>query len=362
MKRYTAIEYDPAGRLPILDLLRFLAAIGIMLYHYTYHTSSYLVAAEAERFGALQTFTKHGYLGVVLFFMISGFAALWGAGSRTALDYAISRIARLFPSLWAAIAVTCIVYLGSGQHTVLLQAKVILANMTLAAGFSNLPYIDGVYWTLTPIIKFYFIVLVLIVTRQIKYVKYWLAAWSVGLALTYMIDGPGWLKAIVIYPYGPYFISGSLFYLSWREGPSKYFVISAAVAFILCLTCIIKESPNFLSEGVSFFFPVAEVAAVLLFYTLFTAISFHKIRLPRSACWIILGSVTYPLYLLHNQIGKTIAASVAGTLGASTGIALGIVGSFLLAIILTQTTEKKGCPWLKRILRGTIQRIGIGDK
>ena len=75
-------------RLPLLDGLRTIAAIGVMLYHIS------------AAFGPTRLFTRT-YLFVDLFFLLSGFvltlAAEAGMAKRPALDFVKLRIRRLWP-------------------------------------------------------------------------------------------------------------------------------------------------------------------------------------------------------------------------------------------------------------------------
>src|SRR5678809_520447 len=61
-------------RFPELDLLRFLAAGAVMLFHYTYlGPKNHEWSAS---FPALSEIFKYGYLGVDVFFILSGFVIL----------------------------------------------------------------------------------------------------------------------------------------------------------------------------------------------------------------------------------------------------------------------------------------------
>ena len=48
--------------------------------------------------------TQYGYLGVNMFFVISGFVILMTAWGRTVETFAISRVTRLFPGLLVSVA------------------------------------------------------------------------------------------------------------------------------------------------------------------------------------------------------------------------------------------------------------------
>ena len=85
------------NRLANLDLLRLLAAVMVVFYHYTYSgyaTGSWNPVAYPE----LSPITQHFWGGVSLFFIISGFVIAYSAQNRSAFDFLTSRIARLYPA------------------------------------------------------------------------------------------------------------------------------------------------------------------------------------------------------------------------------------------------------------------------
>jgi peptidoglycan/LPS O-acetylase OafA/YrhL len=60
--------------------------------------------------------------------------------------------------------------------------------------------------------------------------------------------------------------------------------------------------------------------------------------------------MTYPLYLLHNVLGKEVARHLEGIVGTVAAIVLCASLSLLLAFVLAKTTERQGCAWLRRRL------------
>src|SRR5690606_4760472 len=97
-------ERTATSRFAILDLLRFIAAIAVMFYHYLYTARVESVYPLASRLAL------HGYLGVELFFIISGFVVVWSAQGRSALRFAKARIVRLYPEYWVALSVSVLVF------------------------------------------------------------------------------------------------------------------------------------------------------------------------------------------------------------------------------------------------------------
>ena len=82
-------------RIPELDLLRFVAAVSVVLFHATHWPSS--------QSNLLAQIAVYGAFGVPLFFMISGFVILMTAQNRGGIEFINSRIARLYPSFWIAV-------------------------------------------------------------------------------------------------------------------------------------------------------------------------------------------------------------------------------------------------------------------
>lgn len=88
-----------------IDLLRFLAALSVVLYHYTYR--AYMEGHYSPvSYPVLGSFTKYGWLGVQLFFIISGYVVLMSAAGKTVKQFLLSRITRLYPAYWAACTLT----------------------------------------------------------------------------------------------------------------------------------------------------------------------------------------------------------------------------------------------------------------
>src|SRR5207302_7827749 len=152
------------GRFQELDVLRGLAALGVVLFHYLTRYDQIYTSRGDVPFGF-----SIGASGVDLFFVISGFVIFMTLGRcATASDFLISRFSRLYPAYWAAALLTFIV--GSmwplpDQHYTVIQ---LLINLTMLQGFGNVPAIDGVYWSLGVELCFYAVMLVLFLTGQLE--------------------------------------------------------------------------------------------------------------------------------------------------------------------------------------------------
>jgi peptidoglycan/LPS O-acetylase OafA/YrhL len=336
-------------RLQILDLFRFCAAASVLVYHMTYRPR-FLPAEDVAFFDPVGSISRFGFLGVELFFLISGFVIIWSADKRTAREFAASRIARLMPSFWVSALLTCVVLLLLHRSSPALNPTAIAANLTMTAGFLGQPYIDGVYWTLQAEIKFYVLVFVLVAIGQMPHIERWLLGWVAALVVAYSVDFIPFLRSLVIYPYGAYFAAGGLFFLSWKQG----FTLTRNVALLVCCVlscfCVYREGPAFLNDDRSMFTLGIAMTVVVLLYILFAAVCVGRMRVPSSTLWVTLGALTYPLYLLHNEIGKAIASTVAPALGPVIAVLLASAISLTLAFVLARTVERHGCPWLRKRL------------
>ncbi|MBM4222124.1 MAG: acyltransferase, partial [Gammaproteobacteria bacterium] len=210
------------SRLPAMDMLRFAAAMAVLAYHYL---SSYL---PADPDNAWLTSTAHiaryGYLGVELFFIISGFVILWSAQGKSATAFAVSRFARLYPTFWAAMLLTSACYLLLGPHAPQMSGQELslhrlLANATMMPQLFDAERIDGVYWTLELEIRFYFLIFVLLLLRQTGNIEKWLYLWLAVTAWITVQGAPHWVEYFAVAPYGSFFIGGCLLYLIQSSGP-----------------------------------------------------------------------------------------------------------------------------------------------
>src|SRR5699024_10591942 len=95
------------GRLRAMDALRLLAALAVVLFHFTTRDHGRWGAQlPHEVFPALSHVVRYGYAGVHLFFTISGFVILMSVWGRSPRQFVASRISRLYPAFWVAVLAT----------------------------------------------------------------------------------------------------------------------------------------------------------------------------------------------------------------------------------------------------------------
>jgi peptidoglycan/LPS O-acetylase OafA/YrhL len=345
----------PIRRIPELDLLRFFAAASVMIYHYTYRPVINGLVDE-NAFWPLPFATRFGYLGVTLFFMISGFVILWSSQERSAGEFVIARIARLFPSFWICVLITTLVVNAVGGLEPI-SPRTIALNLTMVPGRLGAPYVDGVYWTLLVELKFYVLIYFVLVTGTMARVEAWLAVWLAAAAVSTFGIAPHWFASLALYPFGPYFISGCLFYLLLARGPSAFRVGALLVACTLGAAYAVKEQPEFMHGLITPLTSFVVATSVVAFHALFTAIALIPGILPSSRWWYWLGGLTYPLYLLHQRIGKIISANLTTSYPVWASLAVNLAVALVASAIIAAAVERRACGAFHRALLQTAIRL-----
>lgn len=288
-------------RLNELDLLRFLAALAVVFFHYAFRgyakgdmsVMPYPLLAEPA---------KYGYLGVELFFMISGFVILMTASGNNLKAFFISRAIRLYPAFWVCCTVTFLITLAIGQPRFTADVYQYIVNMTLLGDFVGVAPIDGVYWSLFVEIKFYLMIAVLLAFKKIEKIETFLVCWLLISAGAEVLAFEK-LRSILITDYAAYFIAGATFYIIWAKGMTKTRVLLLAGAFALACYTAVVWAQLLETKYPSDFDPLIICSLIILFFMTFFLIATNKTAAIGSFNWTALGALTYPLYLLHQMIG-----------------------------------------------------------
>jgi peptidoglycan/LPS O-acetylase OafA/YrhL len=343
-----------SGRIPELDLLRFSAAAAVLLYH---------LCGFLKQPVRLQLFTAYGFAGVHLFFMISGFVILMTAERRTAAGFVVSRFARLYPTFWTCLLVTTLALTAAGRAPGFLQW---LANLTMIPLAFGSEYVDHVYWSLVVELQFYALALGLLLIGQMARIELWLFAWlCIGAAS--LVDGSGPLhtsvRLLALYPFGPLFMSGCYCYLLYSRGWAwrRILPLCACCALSVVLAMVPVNSQWWLQAVAKQWPQLGQLAAlrplgalIVVFHLLFVGLALRWWRLPHWPLWATLGSLTYPLYLLHDEIGYALWPLLP--FGPWLNLALEIALMLLLAALVAELSEKRLHRWVLTRLNGVLER------
>lgn len=293
-------------RIKTFDWLRALSIIFIVLYHYT--------TRYAESIGHIGKYPlnfTYGYMGVTVFFILSGFLAIYnfnynkikyGGGNWS---YFINRFKRLYPTYWVGMILTTIVcYLFWRERCV--SPLEFLVNLTMLQSFFFVPNVDGVYWFL-PLELLFYSYIGLFYRFKLKnrngilcFCFTWIVlVITVNILRTYGINNIvlKLLGVLFIRADAQTFIAGVIMGYTYLKRES----ITLLQRYLLIITLILCVVNHFAMQGVLYgcFFMV-----ILAIISLVVGKKLDFIIVPSIIKFI--SDISYPLYLTHQLIGWVI--------------------------------------------------------
>ena len=333
------------NRLVEIDALRGVAALEVVLFHYTTRFDELYghSAPPAVSFSA-------GHYGVNLFFIISGFVIFMTLEKTSKpMDFVVSRFSRLFPAYWTAIVLTFLLTHLLGLPGKLVDLGTAFGNLVMIHGLLfRIPHVDGVYWTLEVELLFYCGMLGLFCLRRLGNVHHvLLGLLALRLANFFVqrhfgIEVPWTVYRVLILTFIPWFALGISIYLATsRHGGTSWRppVLTAGCAI---LTLLLTES--------LFIATLAIALASLVFLA-----ANGRLALLRHGLFVWLGAISYPLYLLHENIGWSLQLQLQA-LGVPTDatILLVLATSLALATALTRWVEQPALLWIRTRYRNRL--------
>ena len=325
-----------------IDVVRFCAAIGVAAFHLSWHRPDYSHACAI------------GWIGVQVFFVISGLVIAQSANGVAPLKFLKGRIARLYPASWCCLALSVIAMLlfpGVAR-----EAGVWLSVKTEAVFWSALllhgGFVGGAYWTLPIEIAFYGMVFGVLVAghfRNIEVIALSMVCYSSWyivalLARRFQLIEGVWLDFgygplnMTLLRHGPYFALGIFIWLKLRGLLSRagFFGIVAACGLAAgeiverSIELSLKFNPPLAWHGLAgSAFATWTIATMALFLAgKYNRLFPHNAALRRVVR--LVGLMTYPYYLLHETVGGTTMGILLGS-GMPTPAAH-IVALFVVAI------------------------------
>ncbi len=333
--------------------------VGIVLYHYTFrgHAADAMSILSFPRLGSI---FKYGYLGVDIFFLLSGYTILSSALRKNFLAFVRARVLRLYPAFWVAVCLTTAVTLCLGGNRFHVRFLQFFVNLTMLSNYVNVPWIDGVYWFLAVILKFYFWISLMILFRILKFREFVMSGWLIlSYFLIFFHGMPG--SRFFIPEAAPFLISGMAFYEVREKGWNGFRLVIIAGGFLLSLGILFREVPQFTGHyKTSLSFPIL-CAFLFVVYVLMALVSHLSFWVDASARWgkglVILSSATYPLYLIHQNIGYMIFNQWGRDLNRYGLLGLTIGGMVLTSIAIVLYIEPVAREFLDRWIQRKIYVI-----
>ena len=336
-----------SGRNNTIDAFRGIAILGVLLYHYTLLWGSSWYGTNLYGYGRVYPdVLVLGAVGVYLFFVISGLViTMTVLRSRSGVEFVVRRFARLYPAFVAGICLTLAVTGISAIPTFKVSFGDVVANLTMNAPFFHRHWVDGAYWSLAVEIKFYALVAVAFVLLRDRF---WIAIAGVA-ALGFVVFEFGITKQILLAPYGPLFLAGMAVWF-WLFEERR---LPALVLAFESLVLYAAYRHSFELARVSPWLPHLVLCLSVAALVALLALGRNTSMGPLSA----IGRISYSLYLIHQNIGVVIIASL-------TAIGLSDIPAFLLATGICFTAAALMFRFVEqpaqRAIMSAYRRISIG--
>lgn len=340
----------PSLRLETLDALRLLAALAVVLFHFGFRGLT--LGLTDVSLPAYEPVLKYGYLGVQLFFVISGFVIAYSAEGRTPLQFGIARFARIYPTFVLCMTITFLVVVLFGAPRLQATPGQWVANLLIKPELIGKQSLDGSYWSIFYEVVFYAWVFVFMAAGRFKRANY--PAIVIGWLLISVVDratiSSSVLRYLLLTDQSAFFCAGLLLYAAFRDGYDRKILallaLCTAVAIFQSLQLAQWNRENY---RVSYSDLAVALACVTIIATVAAAIRFPRLPLP-SGLMLAIGGLTYPLYLLHQHIGYVVfnhAGHMLQPLALVIAVTLGLI---ILSWLIWRFFERGAQSWTKSAL------------
>jgi len=354
-------------RLAYLDGLRGIAILLVFLFH------SYTRHPEFVPYGKLYGeffFAKHGWLGVQLFFMVSGYVIYMTLQKCSAyLEFLRRRWLRLFPAmLIVTILLVCITpfYHGRPYHapvpSAVIPGLLFLDPAIISKIFGvHLTQMEGSFWSLYVEVKFYILFGGLFYLFGAKWAKIGLAfAFVVSNAtllvirflgddLPYIAHINKLLNGYLSLSYSGWFLAGVLTFELQRKKNALKICAAAAVGILAsAMTAIGRlERPG-----------TFEFSVYLVILFIGAALWSFPQKLLSAKFLLFIGFISYPFYLFHERFTISVIVRAGEAFPALPAFLLPVI-PFCLICAITFAIARYGEPVLRTYLNKNLRLPAI---
>lgn len=338
----------PSKRIVELDVLRALAAINLVLFHFT-HVYSVKYGYSSD----LGVEFVYGKYGVSMFFMLSGFVnALTILRKQQPKEFVAARVIRIIPSYYLTIGMNLVLLtmLPMSGFYLMYTTNQVAANLTIVPGLFGQACMEPVTWTLQIEILFYALILLMFICgslrKPLQTMAWYLVLCVVGIYsieyLTKIDANPGLLvglnfvRQLLILDYMPLFFIGMLAHQIWNKSGSLKWNLAGIVASAVVFHVVDRHDYN-------------PVATILMIGTLFLS-AYGKLPFLRLKPLVFISAISYSLYLLHNNLGCAFIYRM-DQLGFSPMVSM-VAGIVFITIISTIVTF-----WIERPISNQLRRL-----
>jgi peptidoglycan/LPS O-acetylase OafA/YrhL len=314
----------------------------------------------------------YGRLGVPLFFVISGFVILMSSWGKDVPSFAASRVGRLYPAYWVSVVLSVAIsfvlwppyaeFFGGTES----PSDAVL-NLTMVQQAFGAGSVSGVYWTLWYEARFYLLIALLMLVGMTRgRVLAFAALWPVLGAVADQA-GSELLSTLLLPTYAPFFAGGMLLYVLYRDGHDRGTWLLVGLNAAIALHFSLRIHENALTKLT----PFAPSTIVIALLTLACFGLVAAATLSRAAHWnapwmVTAGALTYPVYLVHENLGWFVIAHLRTRIGAWGAVLAAVAVALVAAWLLHRFIEKPFGPRLRTVTlemlrRTTAERAQVDD-
>ena len=371
--RHTHLRLTRAnGAIATLDGLRLAAALIVLLYHFLFLSWTEVpgdagirdlvglgTAGSPPIFPSMVPLASAGWVGVEVFFVISGFVITMSAHGKRAGAFALGRFARLFPALLAFSLLACLVVTLTG---ILPMHEAVVRTMRSVVLFPKGPWIDGAVWTLVAELVFYVLIWAVLLLRQEALLPLLTRLATAGQVVLWgavavspmfghdlsSLAGSYPLRVTLIST-GCFFLLGMLAYEAWANGLNAGRALWIAAAFACCMASLAAMASHSIATTR---FGQGPTAPMLLWCAAMAVAAIgiaRESQVPAGpatqAAMRQIGLLTYPLYLIHQisggwLLGRAYAAGLTAALAVALTTIACLVVSFAFATRIERPTRR----------------------
>jgi peptidoglycan/LPS O-acetylase OafA/YrhL len=302
--------------IPALDGLRFLAIIGVLLFHIINYIHQNSQDHELQAFVKNNVFpiTKYGRFGVELFFIISGFIIKLSIENYKIKDrlvllktFYFKRLSKIFPSYFIIITCSLIFNLlflktlsvENGVNSYL--ASIFFIHNLIYPG--EFPFLSGAAWSLEIEIQFYLLapILFLLFNGQTNYLKILLNL--IFFLLFFVVNNIGYnIEPKSLLNYGHYFIIGNIlaFFNLRRNYIGKHYNVSLITIIIIYIFIYILNIKYASANSIILLHKLYTL--LILFASLYYILYLNKVKILTNKILTKIGKISYSIYLLNYPI------------------------------------------------------------
>lgn len=307
-------DREATGEIEFITLLRAAACLMVVYshlvdgatrdaYHVRWRPSEAMTGYLLAPLGITEGF---GFLGVALFFLISGFIITHTAQRESARSFVVKRAMRIYPPLLAAIGLTLALSRAGMPNTAHVPWRHVLLSATLTDVFASIAHpVLAVSWTLSIEVVFYLhlALLLSLVRAHPTAVAAMLALWSV--VATEACDG--WYRATrwepahttgLVLEYLPIFACGMVAWAWWQGRVGRWGALAlGALAYLAVVHNLWRSQPAYMTG------PDAHVGQIAYATAIFVVCLLASDRMTVIAPVRWLAKVSYAVYLVHFPLG-----------------------------------------------------------